>query len=145
MNNIDVKSRLPDDYAVVAFATPHFVPTALVRGYYISGHKAPQPVLRTIILIVTKALACVYFYRQKDKKTYIMRTFKNPSGLCPPPLYRIATQRRKSIPLSRNMFLCSYVLINYPYVCYTDAIKLRALRACFARVFTSPQVFIGHQ
>ena len=28
--------------------SPHFVPTALVRGYYISGHKAPQPVLRTI-------------------------------------------------------------------------------------------------
>ena len=76
---------------MVAFATPHFVPTALVRGYYISGHKAPQPVLRTIILIVTKALACVYFYRQKDKRDI-------------------------RISPTKNMFLCSYVLINYPYV-----------------------------
>ena len=32
-------------------AAPHFVPTVLVRGYYISGHEAPQPVLRTIIFI----------------------------------------------------------------------------------------------
>ena len=32
-------------------AAPHFVPTALVRGYSISGHEAPQPVLRTIILL----------------------------------------------------------------------------------------------
>ena len=27
--------------------TPHFVTTFLVRGYHISGHKAPPPVLRT--------------------------------------------------------------------------------------------------
>ncbi|MBR5003098.1 MAG: hypothetical protein IKY13_06270 [Bacteroidaceae bacterium] len=27
--------------------TPHFGAAHLVRGYHISGHKAPQPVLRT--------------------------------------------------------------------------------------------------
>ena len=41
-------SRLSDAGVGRKPATPHFVPTALVRGYYISGHKAPQPVLRTI-------------------------------------------------------------------------------------------------
>ena len=41
-------SRLSDADVGRMPATPHFVPTALVRGYYISGHKAPQPVLRTI-------------------------------------------------------------------------------------------------
>ena len=61
-------SRLSDAGIGWGLTAPHFVPTALVRGYYISGHEAPQPVLRTIILIVTKALACVYFYRHKDKR-----------------------------------------------------------------------------
>ena len=65
MNNIDVKSRLPDVYAVVALATPHFVPTALVRGYYISGHKAPQPVLshescETIVYIAYSDKLSIY-------------------------------------------------------------------------------------
>ena len=41
-------SRLSDADGGGMPATPHFVPMALVRGYYISGHKAPQPVLRTI-------------------------------------------------------------------------------------------------
>ena len=79
------------------------MPTALVRGYYISGHKAPQPVLRTIILIVTKALACVYFYRQKDK-------------------------RNIRISPTKNMFLCSYVLIYYPSVCNSGRNTIASLR-----------------
>ena len=37
--------------SVGGLASPQFVPTALVRGYSISGHKAPQPVLRTIIFL----------------------------------------------------------------------------------------------
>jgi hypothetical protein len=87
-------SRLSDAGGGGMPATPHFVPTALVRGYYISGHKAPQPVLRTIILIVTKALACVYFYRQKDKRNirisptksmFLMFLCLNKLSLC---LYR---------------------------------------------------------
>ena len=82
-------SRLSDAGIGWGLAAPHFVPTALVRGYYISGHEAPQPVLRTIILIVTKALARVYFYRHKDK-----RDIRNSS-------------HKKYVP---------YVLINYPYV-----------------------------
>ena len=44
-------SRLSDAGVGWGLAAPHFVPTALVRGYYISGHEAPQPVLRTIIFI----------------------------------------------------------------------------------------------
>ena len=56
-------------------------------------------------------------------------------------------QRRKNIPLVRNMFLCSYVLINYPYVCYADAIKLRPyVRAlhvfCYAWDFLSDTYII---
>ena len=54
-------SRLSDADVGRMPATPHFVPTALVRGYYISGHKAPQPVLRTIF-----HPAWEFFIRQKD-------------------------------------------------------------------------------
>ena len=56
-------SRLSDADVGRMPATPHFVPTALVRGYYISGHKAPQPVLRTIF-----HPRMGFFIRQKDKR-----------------------------------------------------------------------------
>ena len=54
-------------------------------------------------------------------------------------------QRRKKRPLSQNMSLCSYVLINYPFVGYADTIKLcpyvrgylTPLNPCSTRIFTS--------
>ena len=53
-------------------------------------------------------------------------------------------QRRKNIPLVRNMFLCSYVLTNYPFVGHADTMELcpyvrgylTPLNPCFARNFT---------
>ena len=64
-----VNSRLSDGFVIITDKTPHFVPTALVRGYYISGHKAPQPVLshescETIVYIAYSDKLSIYnFYR----------------------------------------------------------------------------------
>ena len=55
------RSRLSDAGGGGMPATPYFVPTALVRGYYISGHIAPQPVLRTIF-----HTRMGFFIRKKD-------------------------------------------------------------------------------
>ena len=63
-------SRLSDAGGGGMPATPHFVPTALVRGYYISGHEAPQPVLRTIFYPAMGG-----YIRQKDIKIYISITY----------------------------------------------------------------------
>ena len=84
-------------------------------------------------------------FRHKYKRTYkksCESVSNNPYPLRGLPLYFCETHGEKSIPPAKNMFLCSSVLINYPYICQADAIKLRALRACFARVFTSPRIFL---
>ena len=58
-------SRLSDADVGRMPATPHFVPTALVQGYYISGHKAPQIVRSTIF-----HPAWDFYFGHKNIKTY---------------------------------------------------------------------------
>ena len=61
-------------------------------------------------------------------------------------------QGSKNIPLSQNISLCSYVLINYPLVGYADTMELcpyvrgylTPLNPCSTRIFTSPWITWAH-
>ena len=64
------------------------------------------------------------------------------------------TKDTKEFHTQRICSLCSYVLINYPYIGYADTIKLcpyvrgyiTPLNPCFARFFTLPNdFFLGHK